>query len=283
MKAFAALTIAVVASAGFGASVTTTSPPAPVPPTASAQETPPAGDQGTVTVDSPRDGEKLISRLPRFFGTAPLTATIVVTVAGEERARDVVDPTGHFSVVVPFTLREEARQDVRITAIVGGAEVASTERSVVLPPSFVVATPAQNATTASRDVVISGTAVPDSSISLVVQSGLAGGTSTTAVSSEGEWSTTLSFATDAERAQSVTVRQIVAGDQRGEFVLRFMLPTAAPAQPIPEDESTVQPVAASPSLPETGSAPEGALLVLSLALMITGGVVVARRRATGRR
>lgn len=45
----------------------------------------------------------------------------------------------------------------------------------------------------------------------------------------------------------------------------------------------VPPVAASPSLPETGSAPEGALLVLSLALMITGGVVVARRRATGRR
>lgn len=282
MRLLASITIALLAAAGGSVAASATAPTAT--PAAAPTQEPTTGNAGEMlSVTSPVEGEKLISRLPRFFGTAPLTATVVFSVAGEERARDVVDPNGHFSVVVPFTLREEAQQDVRIAAFLNDAEVASVERSVVLPPSFAVVTPGQNTTTSSRDVVVSGTAVPESSISLTVPSGQAGGATTVPVPASGEWSATLTFADAADTAQSVTVRQFVAGEQRGEFTLRFALPPATGISPVPDDGQIAPPATTSPTLPETGSETAGTLLLLSLASMVVGGIVIARRRLVRRR
>jgi LPXTG-motif cell wall-anchored protein len=247
------------------------------------------------TVTSPTPGEAESSRTVTFTGTGTNGSTVNVLDTDGNRipgTTAAVVSNGTWTTTGTYADSAPVAQTVSVNQVTGGAGRGQATVSFTLPAptaTFSVTSPTEGQTVASRTVTFTGTGTNGSTVNVLDTDGNRIPGTTAAVVSNGVWSTTGTYATDAPAAQTVDVNQVTGGAGRGEAVVHFTLPTTTPVTPVSPaggttgttGASTTSPASlGSTSLADTGSNVTGAT-TLGAVLLAAGAaavVVVSRRR-----
>lgn len=185
-------------------------------------------------IASPTDGQVFAHLRPTFSGTAEPNATVHLTFTtpdGYDFQYVPVDGAGHWSFAADRDLPEGA---VRVQAIaydyVGNLSPAVT-LGIVLdasPPAMpTISTPTEGSTSASRSVVLAGTAEADATVVIVLD----GATLTATADGGGDWRYTAANLADGAHAFTVQARDQANFTSPVSSARSFSVDATAPAAP----------------------------------------------------
>lgn len=199
---------------------------------------------GELVVTSPTAGQTTPTRDVTFSGTAVAGSTIIIhedSQDGAVIARTNVPNSGAWSVDHEYAADAPVQQTAFVDGIVGlsGFDEPKTVafNLPAAPAQLTVTSPTEGQYLASRTVTVSGTGIPTANIALVPSAG----SSVTGilVDAAGNWTGNVTFPDDVDRAQSITVNQIVGAAGRGSVTVNVNLPaTQTLVVETPQDGAT---------------------------------------------
>ncbi|WP_153001761.1 hypothetical protein [Curtobacterium oceanosedimentum] len=199
---------------------------------------------GELVVTSPTAGQTTPTRDVTFSGTAVAGSTIIIhedDQAGAVIARTNVPANGAWSVDHEYADDAPVQQTAFVDGIVGlsGFDEPKTVAFTLpaAPAQLTVTSPTEGQYLASRTVTVSGTGIPTANIALVPSAGSP--VTGILVGADGNWTGNVTFAENVDRAQSITVNQIVGAAGRGSVTVNVNLPaTQTLVVETPQDGST---------------------------------------------
>jgi hypothetical protein len=237
------------------------------PQTFTVDATPPAAPM----VLTPANGSTSTDHTPTYSGTAEPGSTVTVIVNGGVVGIVLADASGNWSFTQPTALADGIhRVKARATDAAGNPSPESDAHTFTVdtapPAAPVVLTPANGSTTSNNRPTYSGTAEPGSHVTVIVDGGTVGASTTNA---SGAWSFTQPTAL-ANGIHAVKARATdVSGDTSPESNTHtFTVDTTPPAAPVvltPADGSTTN----NNRPTYSGTAEPGS----NVTIMVDGGVV----------
>jgi MYXO-CTERM domain-containing protein len=221
--------------------------------------TPPAAP----VVVTPANGERVNTTTPAISGTAEAGATVTVIIDGTAVGTTTADVSGNWTFTPPASL-SEGSHTVRATAtdVAGNISPSSNTNTFfvdVTPPAApVVVTPANGSQVNTATPAISGTAEPDSTVTVIIDGTEVG---TTTADASGNWTFTspaLSEGSHTVRATATDVAGNISPDSNTNTFIVDLTPPAAPVVVTPANGARVN----TPTPAISGTAEAGATVTV---------------------
>ena len=207
-----------------------------------------------LTVATPTEGQVFDTRTVTVSGTASQGATVTVSGAEGELARQNLGNSTSYSIDVTFPDTATAAQTLTVGGILGGSGFEPQTRNITIPApvaapapakTVVLDAPAEGTTTETRTVTFEGTAPVGSTVTVVDEAGVELGRQN--LGNGTTFAIEVTYDDDAEVEQTVTVGGFVGGSGFDNTVERsFSLP-AAEVVPVPTEPIVIDtPVITAP-------------------------------------
>jgi len=214
----------------------------------------PESDEVTFTVDatapeapeitSPGDGDVLPTATPQIAGTAEPNALVTVIIDGEIAGTTTASPTGNWTFI-PGEPLDDGEHTVTATATdaVGNVSPEADEVTFTVdtaaPAAPVITSPAAGSTTNDDTPAITGTAEPNSTVTVIIDGTPVG---TTTADENGDWTfTPTTPLDDGDHTVSATATDAAGNAGPESEPVTFTVDTTPPAAPVitsPDDGSS---------------------------------------------
>ncbi|MET3511174.1 LPXTG cell wall anchor domain-containing protein [Plantibacter flavus] len=201
---------------------------------------PASAAEAGLTVTAPAQNSTVDSRTVTVTGSVLGGSTVIVYAADGTTPLARTNVGGSFGQPIDYSVQlptyaddAAVAQNIKVGGLFGGSGIPQVGVDFSLPavaPAFAVTSPTEGQALDSRTVTFTGTGTDGSTVNVLDTNGDRVPGTTAAVVTNGQWTTTGTYADDAAVAQTVNVNQVTGGAGRGEATVNFTLPAAVPAQ-----------------------------------------------------
>ena len=214
---------------------------------------PASAAEAGLTVTAPAQNSTVDSRTVTVTGSVFGGSTVIVYAADGTTPLARTNVGGSFGQPIDYSVQlptyaddAAVAQNIKVGGLFGGSGIPQVGVDFSLPavaPAFAVTSPTEGQALDSRTVTFTGTGTDGSTVNVLDTNGDRVPGTTAAVVTNGQWTTTGTYADDAAVAQTVNVNQVTGGAGRGEATVNFTLPAntvlGAPSITSPTEGETV--------------------------------------------
>ncbi|MBW9095049.1 hypothetical protein JNB62_15275 [Microbacterium jejuense] len=187
-------------------------------------------------IEAPADGDVVDTATPPISGTAEANATVTVTIDGTDAGTTTASPTGEWTFTPTTPLADGAHTVIATATDAAGNESPDSNLvnfivDTVAPPAPVIEAPADGDVVDTATPTISGTAEPNSTVTVTIDGVVAG---TTTASPTGEWSLVPSALTEGDHTVVATATDAAGNESADSNEVTFTVDTEAPNAPVIE-------------------------------------------------